>query len=450
MNKIRIIIARECKLALTAWPFWLVTLGLPLMLVTIGGITLLIGISTGKSIKSSTKNSVPPVLGIVDHANLMDWESLNETETGKPETPTEITSLMESVNLPPTLEKRMIEMMSPIARRARALDYKVFEDVAAAKAALTQRRLLGFLEIPADYETTLQTKLTVYDQQTRIGMSMVENDLRNYQLARQLDEAQVAKISKPLGGMQKEAFNQSTGDEAEQNKAGDSFGELKKFVLPIGFMMMFVFVIITSTDRLMRGLVEEKTNRVIEILLSSTTSDQLMAGKVLGLGLVGLIQLSIWLIIALLPLSWLLAFIDFPVMTFLVFVLFFLLGYFMFASMVLGLGSLGKDLQEANQWLGLLVVLTVLPMSMIPGLVEHPDGMLAQFFTWFPLTSPLVVVLRFGAGAISGIEIFGALVVLALANVVVIKISARIFRIGILMTGKTPNPLEVWRALKHS
>ena len=402
MSKVRIIAARECKLALTAWPFWLVTLGLPLLMVTVGAITLFIGINTGKSFKGDKKDKIPPVLGIVDHAGLMDWESLNEVEPEEVETPPEIAEFFDSVNLPASLEQHLKKSLAPIAVRGRALDYKVFEASEEAIAALKNKKLRGVLEIHADYRETLRTDLTVLDDKTRLRMSMVENDLRTQALSQQLGKEQARRILKPLDGVEKKAIQEPASDQAnEAGKGFNIFEEFKKFVLPIGFMMMFVFVIITSADRLMRGMAEEKTNRVIEVLLSSTTSDQLMAGKVLGLGLVGLIQMGIWLTLAFLPLSWILAFVDFPLVTFLVFMAFFLLGYFMFGSMVLGLGSLGKDLQEANQWMGIIVIFTVLPMSVIPTLIENPQGMLAQIFTWFPFTSPLVVVLRFGADAIT-------------------------------------------------
>ena len=280
------------------------------------------------------------------------------------------------------------------------------------------------------------------------GTGMITADLREAVLSRKFDPDQINDVLRPLDKLQKNYLQELPKKEKEA-KDGFDF-DPAKFALPFIFMFLMMLGILTSVDRLLRGLVEEKSNRVIEVLLSSTTAEQLMAGKVAGLGALGLTQLGIWVVLGLLPAGWLLVFVDIDLIALMVFFLYFVLGYFLLAILVLALGSLGSNLHESNQLSAVVIILSVVPMMTLPVIMQAPDGLLARIFSFFPLTSPVVVMMRYGAGAIPAWELIVCLLILVAALLAAVKICAKIFRVGILMTGKPPNPAALLRALRQS
>lgn len=235
-----------------------------------------------------------------------------------------------------------------------------------------------------------------------------------------------------------------------RREIGELIGKIRAIVLPLLFMMLMLLAIMTSTDRLLRGLMEEKQNRVIELLLSSVSANQLMAGKVLGLGLVGLTQLAIWLLAMVVPLTLVVTFLQVSWLSLLTLVAFFVAGYLLLATFMLAFGSLGRDYQEASQWSLLWILLTLAPTFFLGILIEAPESGLSRLLTFIPFCSPMTVAIRMGMEKIGPWEIAAAWSFLLLNVVLGLRLGARLFRLGILMTGKAPNPLELIRLFRHA
>ena len=448
MHKVWIIAAREFKINIKRWSFWLLTLGLPVLMFLIGVLSIAIILFTsGSGDSEEEKTRLPPRLGVVDQAAMLDWEGLNkpDDENAQPKN-----SALDEFALSEGLKQRLSSFIN--SKRKRGLTYEAFPDSESGEQALRDRKIRALLVLPPDFNQTFQARLLLYDEDedNRVSLRPTERILRDHILAAHMPRRQIDHILNPLQDVQTEYMNQKPKKEDKTDPITDVAETMKKFVLPLIFMIMMMIIILTSTDRLLRGLVEEKANRVIELLLSSTTADQLMAGKVIGLGLIGMTQLTIWMAIGVIPFSFALAFISIDWITVLLFIVFFISGYFLLATLTLGLGSLGNNLQEAGQWTAIIVLITVLPSMFLVKLIENSDGPLAHFLTYFPPTCPLVVLFRHGAGTISAGEIVLSLIVMAISIFLAVKVGAKVFRVGILMTGKTPNPIQVWRALKNA
>lgn len=446
MAKVRLIATREFKIQVKRISFWLVTLGLPLLMFLLSLFTVFMGIYVGsQSQKGDEEDSLPNIMAIVDGANLQDWELLNVEEPKSSGTGFE--EIMGELQLSPEIRDKLSGIFAKVV--AGDLQYQTFDTVESATESLKAGKLRAVLAIDPDFLTNQEVSLLLNSEESkdRISTSEMRRRLRHHLLAQYYAPDKLDQILDPLEG--KTIYLQPPEEkEEEEEEKKKPFEKLSAIGMPMIFGMAMFLVLITSTDRLVRGLMEEKSNRVIELLLSSVTAEELMAGKVVGLGMLGLLQLTIWGSLILLPLSWLFLFVKFSILHMLTYLVFFVFGYFLLAILVLGLGSLGSNLQEANQWMILVVMMAVMPLTVMPLLAENPTGTLAVVFTYIPFSAPFMVVTRMSMEAISMGEIFLSLAVLVASNLLLLKICAKIFRIGILMTGKSPTPAAVWRALR--
>jgi ABC-2 type transport system permease protein len=230
--------------------------------------------------------------------------------------------------------------------------------------------------------------------------------------------------------------------------------EFSRFFLPVIFGMLFVFAIFFTSGFLLQSVSEEKENRVIEIILSSVSSRQLLAGKVLGLGVAGLMQIVVWL--AAIRVFADLASVNIPVLSDLsissgfiaVGVIYFILGYLLFAALFAGIGSMGSTARESQGLSGILAMPAVVPLWLNYFIISDPDGLLARVLTFVPLTAPTAAMMRLSRGSMSGLEVALSLLLLAAAVVFTLWMASKIFRAFLLMYGKSPGLKEIVRALR--
>jgi ABC-2 type transport system permease protein len=209
----------------------------------------------------------------------------------------------------------------------------------------------------------------------------------------------------------------------------------------------------TSASYLLQGVVEEKENRVIEIILSSVAPRDLLFGKLLGLGAAGLLQLFVWVSVASFATSLLaaaaMAILDWKL--FLFCFLFFVGGFLMVGSLMTGTGALGTNSREAQQYSAIWTLCLVLPPAMTWMLIlDEPNTWMARALGWFPLTGPITMMIRLGTGKVPAWDALVALVCLAAGVYLAIRASAALFRLGLLMYGKRPTLSEIARQLRHA
>jgi ABC-2 type transport system permease protein len=182
-----------------------------------------------------------------------------------------------------------------------------------------------------------------------------------------------------------------------------------------------------------------------------------MLGKILGVGAVGLIQVGFWALVLVLvttfagdlfgPVSLELPKIDFG--TFVVIVADFVLGYFFYASLYAALGASVSTDQEAQQAQAPIVLLLIIPVACLQLVANDPRGTAAEVLTLIPFTSPFLMPLRQLLDGATPLALGLHFVVLAGSTWMLTQLAARIFRVGILMTGKRASLSEVWRWLRH-
>lgn len=235
------------------------------------------------------------------------------------------------------------------------------------------------------------------------------------------------------------------------------------FALAFAMAVILFLAIILYGINVMSSVLEEKTTRIVEVLVSSIRPFQLMLGKVLGAGAVGIVQLTVWLLSVKVLAGQQdrladLAGVDHatgggaafhlpqvPTATMAVFIIYFLLGYFLYAAIFAAVGAMSGSEQEARQAQTPVSLLLMIPYLSVFGILNDPGSPFALWLTYVPFWSPVAVPVRWSASPIPGIQLAISLVVLVASVLGVTWLAARIYRVGILMTGKRPTIREVLR-----
>lgn len=339
-----------------------------------------------------------------------------------------------------------------------------------ARAEVLETSKYGLLYIPKE-----ETAQKAFYSEESPSLSLVneltgalEKTLFQYNLTQKgIDKAEIdsarAKIT-----LQMENF---TGEKTSE------FDNVMKIAIGgVAGYLIFMFIIIYG-NMIMRSVIEEKTNRIVEIIISSVKPFQLMLGKIIGTSLAGLTQFAIWLVIGgvLFALAPSLFQVDTPTATqamvateshseisniitalyhfpFLetsgVFLLFFVGGYLLYSSLYAMVGAMVDNETDTQQFL--MPILIPLMLAFYVGMfsvIEEPHGTISVVFSYIPLTSPVVMLMRIPFG-VAWWEVLISLLLLYITFFLVIKIASKIYRIGILMYGKKPTYKEVWKWLK--
>jgi len=217
---------------------------------------------------------------------------------------------------------------------------------------------------------------------------------------------------------------------------------LKSFINSYIFIILLITMILFSGGMFVRSLVLEKSNRIIELILSSCTSRELLLGKVLGLSFFGIFQFFIWIVIGVI-LNQTDA-LNFSTINNLGYqLLFFVLGYIFYSSIFIGFGSIVALDSEAQQLTGYLSIFLIFPIILAVEIIRAPNSVLALILSYFPLTSAPVMLLRLNTTKPTLQEILSIVLVLIFSLYLVIYFSSKLFRIGLLNTGKRPTIKEI-------
>lgn len=215
--------------------------------------------------------------------------------------------------------------------------------------------------------------------------------------------------------------------------------ELADMFVPFGFMILLWISTFTGGQYLLTTTIEEKSSKIIEVLLSATSPMQLMTGKILGQGAVALTMLAIYAVLAVTGLQKT-GFGDLIVPSkFIIVIPYFLMAFFFVACMMASVGSAVNDMREAQSLMGPVMMVVMLPMLAWLPIVRNPNSMISTVASFIPPITPFVMALRIGGNAqIPTWQIVGTMVIGFLAVLVFLWATAKIFRIGIMMYGKPP------------
>ncbi len=269
-------------------------------------------------------------------------------------------------------------------------------------------------------------------------------------LAGRLPDALRARVERPFDASVSSSFTLRRDGRAEPL---DETARIARLAVPGAFGLLLLMSLMTSAGYLLQGITEEKENRVIEIILSSVRPEELLFGKLLGLGAAGLLQLAVWVSVSGATLGLVavaaLAVIDAKVLLYCL--VFFVLGFLMIGSLMTGTGALGSNARESQQFAAIWSSLTVLPPLMTwMVILEEPNGWLARGLGWFPLSAPITMMVRLATGKVPLWDVLVAVLCLSAGVYLSIRAAAALFRLGLLMYGKRPSLREILRQIRHA
>jgi ABC-2 type transport system permease protein len=306
-----------------------------------------------------------------------------------------------------------------------------YTDMAQADTDLHSKKIQAYYVIEPDYEQTGKAHLIYMVKPANSIQSNFEDLIRQKIMA-----------SQPTVILHRLADGSHLTIESADGTRKMGEGDWFNLVLLFCSGILFIVVVFTSSGYLMQALVEEKENRTMEIIVTSVSPEQLMAGKVLGNLCVGLTQLLVWMgciVIAILigqqSVTWMQN-IEISRETILIFVLIMLPGFVMVAGLMAMLGATVTEAREAQQWTSLISLPVVAPYWLFGAISGNPNGGLSVGLSLFPLTAPVTLSIRMAIAIIPIWQIILSSALLILCAVGAIWLAARAFRFGMVRYGK--------------
>ncbi|MBI2931684.1 MAG: ABC transporter permease [Planctomycetes bacterium] len=399
-----LIVARhEFSTSVKRWSFLLVTFGLPLFLLGVMGTSLLL---QKESMEEASARISQAKLGFVDEAGLL-------TE-------------------PP---------------RDTWVRYSSREE---AKSRMRKDHVQIVAVVPADYlsDGRVDVYSTIAPSLFTLNESLVHPEFRDYLLScilREEDPRRLARAKEPVAATVPVYLAERDGVSREERPED----YLQRMISGVTFFFLLFISISVSGGYLIQGMADEKENRVMEMVISSVTPEQLMTGKLIGLGAVGLLQVAIWSLMGTgTALGLAMSFAINPPL-FLFCAIFYLLGYLLYGGLLLGIGSLGSNQRESTQFTWFISVTVMSPVFLWVSILSSPQSTLARVLTYIPLTTPTTMMLRYSVDPIGTPwwEIVLSIALLIASTVLAIRAAAKLYRVGLLLYGKRPALKEVWRWL---
>jgi ABC-2 type transport system permease protein len=241
------------------------------------------------------------------------------------------------------------------------------------------------------------------------------------------------------------------GETADQQRTQSQGDMMTRMMAPFFMMFMVYMGIMVIGGQVLSSIIEEKSSRIIEIILSAVSPFEFMAGKILGLCGIGLMVIGLWAFAAFGTARTQNLAIDMSSLMFFYLIIYFVLGFVLLTSLMAALGSICNTIKESQSLMTPMVMLLILPMISWFNLVQSPNGLYAKMLSYIPPLTPLVMVLRLSSTSdVSIIEVIASITWLFIATLASIWLAGRIFRTGILMYGKRPSLREVLRWLRQS
>jgi ABC-2 type transport system permease protein len=348
--------------------------------------------------------------------------------------------------------------------------FQEFPDISAANQALQFGEIEVYYLIPPEYlESTVVRRVSM---DLPLGLPpdiQLFNIVLVSNLFPEASPDELARIRYPLGAPRLQFVSIEVQDSTSQIEPGNGEDPRSEeepgldsisMTAPIMPMLVTIIIIIplfTSGGYLLQSLAQEKSNRVMEILLLSLRPRQLLAGKLLGFGALTLVQYGIWIAFAGLALTLtgqdvpeLLAEINLSFLEVLYLILFALGGYALYSAFMAGIGALAPNIEGGRSWVLLIAMPMFIPIYFWVFIVNAPNGVLAVTLSLIPFSAPVAMLMRLTATTVPGWQIALSLALLGLTSYGIIRLMARMFQVQALLSGEAISLRRIWYVLKNS
>ena len=326
---------------------------------------------------------------------------------------------------------------------------------ASLRERITRKEIDGYLHLPADVVTSSQ----VAYRARNVSNLGVMTDMR-----RATTQA-VQEVRLRTAGLQatdvRALLRPVEVTTARVTATGEEGGSaIVTFFAAYAMAMLMWLMVFLYGVNVMRSVLEEKTNRIVEVLVSSMKASDLMLGKILGVGLVALLQVGIWVVLIAAGLTIagqrlksggaasIMAGLKLTPQAGLTLLSFFVLGFFLYAAVFAAIGAAVTTDQEGQQFQTFAMIPLMLPVLFFPKVIGDPLGTTATVLGLVPFTAPVANAMRLGSTEIPVAQVIASLVMLALTTALVVWVAGKIYRFGILSTGKKASLADIGRWMR--
>jgi ABC-2 type transport system permease protein len=323
-----------------------------------------------------------------------------------------------------------------------------------AKQAIKDGEFDGLLVIPATLPDEGQAEYVSPNVSTFQMLSVLERSVNNVMVTDRLttaglDPEAVGELTRrvDLRTMKLGAKGQETHDQGQG------------FLISYVFMMIIYMTVLMYGIYVMRGVLEEKSSHIVEVIISTVKPFELMLGKILGIGCVGLTQFLLWslMMVAIsapgaasalgmggleLP--------AVPAIQIIFFVVYFVLGFLLYGTLYAGIGAAFDTEQEAQNFQGVITMFLVVPLVLMMYILNQPDAPLSVALSLFPFFTPMLMFLRMTLTQVPAIQLAASVVIMGATIVAAAWMVGKIYRVGILMHGSKPKLKDLWRWIKEA
>jgi ABC-2 type transport system permease protein len=332
------------------------------------------------------------------------------------------------------------------------LTFVPYDSPAAARQALVDNDIKEYFIIPANFLSTgAISRYTTEKEVTRpeATIGVIKNFISSNLLAGRISPSEIKFIESPL--------NLVTTILTPSGTVAPEQGGLSNLLVPSVFGVLLALALSFSSAYVIQGLGEEKENRLMEILLSSINTRQLIVGKVMGIGAAGLVQVIIWVIsiplllnLASSSIGGFLTTIKIPANFLALGIVYFILGYLLFAVLSASVAAISPTAREAQGLAAIFTLFSIAPFWFFSLLMLFPNSPVWIVFSIFPFSAPVLVMLRLGMVGIPTWQIAASMAVLVLSIVGGLLLAAKLLRTYLLMYGKRPGLGEIVRSFRSS
>jgi len=327
-----------------------------------------------------------------------------------------------------------------------------FSSVEGAGEALARQEISEFIIIPSDYTSSGVVKRYTLQKEPQTPPA-TEFYIKSFLTASLLKE----RVPPHIVSLILSPINLEVSRITEQGEIAVEKRNVGNVIIPALFSLLLSLALMFGASSLISGLGEEKESRLIEVLFSSVSIRQLLLGKILALGIAGLLQVLVWLISAPLILNFasssfggFMSSIQLPANFLILGVVYFVLGYLLFAVLSIGIGAISSSAREGSQLSMFYVMLGFVPLWFSSLLMAFPNSSIWVFLSIFPITAPVQTMLRLGVSDIPAWQILTSIGVLVISIVGGLLLSIKVFRMHMLMHGKRPGIAEIRLNLKNA
>ena len=316
------------------------------------------------------------------------------------------------------------------------LSFKRYNTIKQGKNDVMDGKIDVFIIIPKDYLDN--GTIIVYSKSKSVNPIITET-LRDILLANilkdKVDDKTYIRVKSPLD---LEIYSISKEGEEKEN--------IFSKMMPIGFVMLLYLAITSVSGLSINSIIEEKQHRIMEVLLSFTNAKNIIVGKIFGISILGFVQMSIWLLFAL-PIVVVYA-LHIPMSLIVSAIVFFILAYLFYVSLLCGIASLFTTPKDAGQIISPILMIQMIPLLMLSLIFTNPNHYIIKVLSYIPFTAPQVMLMRMSITHVELWEVLASMGVMFIFSVLSFVLSVKLFRIGALVYDESINLKKIIKIIK--